>query len=94
MTTDRSALIAASGPLHVPFPPCVQSEEERQRWKVCAALSIAASIEQEPDAVPDARFVWYGMRGLYHSEMSTGDPDPEAVAAVDQFLAGLEPLFA
>ena len=93
MTNDRSAEIAALGPLHAPFPSYVQSEEERQRWRVCAALAIAASVECEPDGRPDARFVRYGTRGLYHSDMSTGDPDPEAVAVVDEFLAGLAPMF-
>ncbi len=43
--------------------------------------------------MPDSRFVWYGTRGLYSSEMPTGDPDPEAVGAVDEFLANLAPLF-
>jgi hypothetical protein len=93
VTTERSAEIAASGPLHAPFPSYVQSEQERQRWKVCAALALAASIERGPDGRPNSVFVWHGTRGLYHSEMSAGDPEPEAVAAVDEFLANLAPLF-
>ena len=93
MTTDRSAEIAASGPLYAPFAPYVQSEEQRRRWKVCGAISLAASMQHEPDGLPDARFVWYATRGLYNSDEPTGDPDPQEVRAVDEFLASLEPLF-
>jgi hypothetical protein len=39
------------------------------------------------------RLARHARAGLYSSDMSTGDPDPEAVAAVDEFLAGLAPLF-
>jgi hypothetical protein len=49
VTTDCGAEIAASGPLRGPYPGYVQSEEEQQRWKLCGAIALAASMQFEPD---------------------------------------------
>jgi hypothetical protein len=94
VTTDRSAEIAASGPLHAPFPPYVQGEDARLRWKVCAATALACSAQYEPDGRPSASFVWTTTRALYNSDEPTGTPDADTVAAVDEYLTSLEHLFA
>jgi hypothetical protein len=75
--TDRSAWIAASGPLYAPFPPYVQGEDAPLRWKVCGA--VAASAAYEPDGQPSAFFVWNATWGLYNSDEPTGAHDAEAI---------------
>ena len=93
MPTDRSAEIAAAGPLHASYPGYVQTEAERLRWRVCGALALKASLEFEPGGRPDARFVGTATRGLYASDAPTGIEDEETFVALDEFLASLEPLF-
>jgi hypothetical protein len=59
----------------------------------CARACRIDRVRARRPAELRLRLARHARAGLYSSDMSTGDPDPEAVAAVDEFLAGLAPLF-
>jgi hypothetical protein len=66
------------GPQHAPFPGYVQTDAQRDRWSVCAAICAHVSELFEPSGRPDPGFVWTGTRALYRTDIPTGDPDPDA----------------
>jgi hypothetical protein len=59
------------------FPPYVQTEADRERWLLCRKIATAFSEQNEESGVADVRFVWYGTRGLYQSDIPmTGSSEP------------------
>jgi hypothetical protein len=70
------------GPQFAPFPDYAQTDEQRDRWYLCAAIVSAMSAQFEPSGRPDARFVWVATRALYKSDTPTGEIDEETRAAL------------
>lgn len=94
--TDPEARLprAFEGPRFAPFPPSVQTQEQRDRWYVCAAIVTHLSAQLEPSGQPDGRWVWTATRALYNSDIPTGEPDPDVEIPGDWHGPALEALAA
>lgn len=58
-----------------PFPPFVQTDDERRRWELCVRAVAATYGYQPGDTLDrmDRMLFWQGARALYHDwSMDTG----------------------
>lgn len=55
------------------YPPYVISDEDKRRWEL--SVGVAAQALGEPK---DSEAVWSAARVMYHSDIPTDDPEPEA----------------
>jgi hypothetical protein len=55
----------------VPYPPYVQSLEEKRRWDVCEELAEAMFGDLDPGQARAQ--IWSATRVYYRSDMPTGD---------------------
>jgi hypothetical protein len=84
--------LALEGPQFAPLPGYVQTDDQRARWYVCAAIVAELSAALEPGGRPNPRFVWAGTRALYKTDIPTGEPDPDAPVPGDWHGQALEAL--
>jgi 2'-5' RNA ligase len=62
------------GPPLAPYPPWVQTAADTRRWDLAYGIAEGLSRMFEKTGEPDARWVWYTTRALYHDRtIPTGD---------------------
>ena len=60
-----------------PYPPYVQTDEERRRWRLvtCSALLVYGYKVGQALSSGDRALIWYAQRALFQSDLATGDGD-------------------
>jgi len=76
-----------------PYPPYVETAEQRRRWNLATLAAIAHSAAFETDRPYDSTYVWHAARGMYGDASFVDDAtDQDFATALSQARArGLIP---
>lgn len=75
-----------------PFPPYVQSDEQRRRWDQCVLLTLALCAANGADPGVTATFLVLFVRAVYHdATYTTGTAEELAEMKEMALRAGLIP---